>query len=255
MLNRRKRKTSKAPITVRAECTKYSSGSPTKASAKGRMKPRIICPTTGTFCTQPRSAAAWATTEPTEPPRSRLNARSARMIWSRITASPTSTPARISRIVKNTQVRLRRILSFIALMPGNRCVMRRVSSRNRPIADSIRMITSAAMCETSRLPTRYSPAPTIADIGRWISQKLTKAPPSAITSTKPAMKNWLDADAVSECSTFSDDFWISWYLSMRVSMRAAPSCMPVILASTLASVCSRDRQNGMKPARILWRCS
>lgn len=95
----------------------------------------------------------------------------------------------------------------------------------------------------------------MAAMGRAMSQKLTKAPPSATTSTAPAITNWAAAEAVSVCARRSEPAWISRYFSINASIRAALSPRPVMLRSTRVSVCSSERQKGMKPFRILCRSS
>ena len=58
-----------------------------------------------------------------------------------------STPARIASSVKVITIIRRRILSSMAPIMGNKCVIRKDSIRNSPMVNSTRMMTRPATSE------------------------------------------------------------------------------------------------------------
>ncbi len=69
------------------------------------------------------------------------------------------------------------------------------------------------------------------------------------------MANWVNAETVSACSALSVFLLICSYFSICASIFDEVSCSPVSFLSTCPKVLSSERQNGMKPFRILWRDS
>ena len=119
---------------------------------------------------------------------------------------------------------------------------------------STRMITSAATFDVLKPPMRLLP-PTISAIGRAISWKLIKAPPMAMASTRPEMKNWLSDDDDNVRTARSVCFWMPSYSSICRSMTLARASRLLTLRSTRSTSCSRLRQCGIIALRCLWRSS
>ena len=130
--------TTMIPKTVREDDTNDSSGIATNARAKGKIKHTIICPTAGimpaeALCSIP--AIDWPNVPNSQAMRSPAN------------ANADSIPARIANSEKAIQIIRRRILSSKLPMVGKRRVIRKDSIINKPMVNSIRIITSTATCD------------------------------------------------------------------------------------------------------------